>query len=136
MAAVLHPNKDTTWYIVWCCYGKALGSRSLLSKPNPPSKGSLGYLTCNEHIVFLHHAIISKLIYIISYLICIMQSHEYLWNETRYSEKGKHRFSSFWKAFHISSTCLSFHRHFKGCALFQVYVKFSSKAKSLLIIID
>ena len=40
------------------------------------------------------------------------------------SGKGKHHLSSFWKAFHISSTSFSFHRHFKVNYLFKHATRF------------
>ena len=37
------------------------------------------------HFVFWHH--IGTICDVISYLICIIQNHEYLWNEGRYHKK-------------------------------------------------
>ena len=45
------------------------------------------------------------------------------------SEKGKHHLSLFCKDFHMSSTCFSFHRHFKrNLQTFKYLVKFNYPA--------
>ena len=50
---------------------------------------------------------------VITFLICIIQKREYLWNEKRYFKKNKCRYSLVLKAFQISGNYFLLHRHFR-----------------------
>ena len=57
---------------------------------------------------------------VITFLICIIQKHNYLYHEKKIFQKGKHHSSLLWKTFQISNNYFLLHRHFKFHMFIQV----------------